>query len=391
MLAIAAWSFAAPSETFIRSHLQMIAPGQTVAVLLKDPWVNYAVAPAPNAPTLSICDEWRLWRILRWRVGYAMAASRETWLEPGICARDRRRIRAFFERHQPRALLAEYGPNGCVLWPVCRSCEVPLYVYFHGYDASILLRQKSWIRLYRLMFKAVAGVIAPSEYLGSRLSAIGCPEAKLHIVPYGVDTRRIAPTCRVPGRILAVGRLVEKKAPHLTIEAFARVGEQFPDAELDLVGEGPLRDRCTTLIHDLKVADRVRMHGARPHQFVTDLMQRASLFVQHSVTGQDGDTEGLPVAILEAMSAALPVVSTRHSGIPEAVEEGVTGLLVDEHDVSGMTDAMAQLLGDAARATEMGTAGRQRVIRRFTQEQAGDRLRGILGLRRFSAAPALAD
>jgi glycosyltransferase involved in cell wall biosynthesis len=369
----------------------MIAPGETVVVLLKAPWPasEAKVETLLEVPTLSPpCDAWHPWRVLRWRLGYAAIARWRPRIEPGICAKDRRRIRTFFEQHRPRAVLAEYGPNGYFLWRICRRCKVPLFVHFHGFDASMLLQDKHWRRRYRLMFRAATGLIAPSEYLGSRLLAIGCPDSKLHVIPCGVDVQRFVPSHRLPGRILAVGRLVEKKAPHLAIEAFSHLRQRFPGAELDMVGEGPLRDRCMALIRDLKLGNRVRIHGARPHEFVTGLMQQASLFVQHSVTGPDGDTEGLPVAILEAMSAALPVVSTRHSGIPEAVEEGVTGLLVDEHDVSGMADAMAQLLGDSGRAAAMGMAGRQRVISHFTQERACNRLRTLMGLRQTATTEA---
>jgi colanic acid/amylovoran biosynthesis glycosyltransferase len=382
MLAIASWSFDAPSETFVRNHVRMIAPGETVVLCQNQPEVN-----GLEVPMLSSSDPWwRPPRILGWRLGHVVAAGWQNWVGAGACVKDRRRIRAFFERYKPSAVLAEYGPTGCLLWRICRSCSVPLYVHFHGCDASVLLRDKNWVRRYRLMFEAAAGVIAPSKFLGSRLSEIGCPAAKLHVIPYGVDAQRFVPTRRLPQRMLAVGRLVEKKAPHVTIEAFARVRQRFPKVELDIVGEGPLAYRCATLIHDFGLDDCVRIHGMKPHEFVADLMQQASLFVQHSVVASDGDAEGLPVAILEAMSAALPVVSTRHSGIPEAVEEGATGLLVDEHDVSGMTDAMAQLLDDPGRAAAMGMAGRQRVIEHFTQEQARDRLRAVMGLPRIALA-----
>jgi colanic acid/amylovoran biosynthesis glycosyltransferase len=388
MLAIASWSFDVSSETFIRNHVRMIAPGETVILCQNEPRVSDL-----DVPTLLLCRRWweRQPRILGWRLGNAVAAGLHDWVGLRLGAKDRHRIRAFFKRYRPSAVLAEYGPYGCLLWRICRSCNVPLYVHFHGYDASLLLRDKRWVRRYRLMFRAAAGVVAPSKFLASRLSGIGCPEAKLHIIPCGVDEKRLVPTRRLPQRILSVGRLVEKKAPHVTIEAFARVRQRFPKAELDMVGgEGPLADRCATLIHDLGLGDSVRMHGVQTHEFVADLLQRASLFVQHSVTAPDGDAEGLPVAILEAMSAALPVVSTRHSGIPEAVEEGVTGLLVDEHDVTGMATAMAQLLDDQGRAAAMGMAGRQRVIEHFTQEQARDRLRAMMGLSGIATATACA-
>lgn len=380
MLAIASWSFDGPSETFIRDHVGKIAPGQTVILSQHDPGVA-----SLGVATLSHYQSWwRPPRILGQRLAGAVAARWQAWTEPGLCAVDHRRVHGFFEQYRPSAVLAEYGPNGCLLWRVCRECDIPLFVHFHGFDASLLLCDKHWRRRYRLLFKAAAGVIAPSEFLAARLAAAGCPEAKLHVVPCGVDAQRFAPTRRLPQRIVAVGRLVEKKAPHLTIEAFARVRQHFPKAELDMVGEGPLGDRCTALIRDLGLADCVRLHGAQARAFVAELMQQAALFVQHSVTAPDGDAEGLPVAILEAMSAALPVVSTRHSGIPEAVEEGVTGLLVDEYDVAGMADAIVRLLDNPEKSAAMGMAGRRRVVDHFTQEQALDRLRAIMGLPRIA-------
>jgi len=374
MLAIASSTFDAPSETFIRDHIRGIAPGETVLLCEGELGVG-----GFGYPILSLPRPWRP-KILGWRLGNMIARQRANWIAPGLRSADHRRIRAFFEEYRVEAALAEYGPMGCRLWPVCRSCDVPLYVHFHGYDASILVRDWRWIRRYRRMFDAAAGVIAPSKFLASRLVEIGCPEAKLHVSPYGVDAQRFTPTQRLPQRLVAVARLVEKKAPHLTIEAFGRLRGYFPEAELDMVGDGPLADRCQTLIRDFGLGDCVRMHGVKGTDFVADLLQQASIFVQHSVTALDGDSEGLPVAILEAMSAALPVVATRHSGIPEAVEEGVTGLLVGEHDVAGMATSIAALLQDPLRAAAMGMAGRQRVVENFTQERMHDRLRAIMVL-----------
>jgi colanic acid/amylovoran biosynthesis glycosyltransferase len=153
-----------------------------------------------------------------------------------------------------------------------------------------------------------------------------------------------------------------------------------PWAELDFIGDGPLLDECRALAKHLSVADQIRFHGAQPSETVRRLMSQASIFLQHSVTAESGDTEGLPVAILEAMASALPVISTRHSGIPEAVLDGGTGILVDEHDVDGIAAAIAALLSDPVRARAMGAAGRRRVLSRYTHLHTRDRLRSILGL-----------
>jgi glycosyltransferase involved in cell wall biosynthesis len=253
-------------------------------------------------------------------------------------------------------------------------------VHFHGYDASKLLRSRRHVRNYRELFRAAAGVIAPSRFLADKLAAIGCPFEKLHVVPCGIDPSRFQPSSREPGRILAVGRLVEKKAPHLTIEAFAQIANRYPTARLEIIGDGPLRERCEALIDKFDLRPRVVLHGVQPSDRVGAEMRRASIFVQHSITAPDGDMEGLPVAILEAMASELPIVSTCHSGIPEAVEHGVTGYLVPEGDVNGMAEAMATLLTDPARAAAMGAAGRARVLKYFSLEHACDRLRSIMGL-----------
>ena len=123
----------------------------------------------------------------------------------------------------------------------------------------------------------------------------------------------------------------------------------------------------------------MQLKGAQSSDYLAQLLRRGSLFIQHSVTAQNGDTEGLGVAILEAMASALPVVFTRHSGIPEAVEESVTGLLVEERDLKAMASAMSELLENPDRAVAMGVAGRKRVLAHFTQKQARDRLRAVMG------------
>ncbi|TIW49178.1 MAG: glycosyltransferase family 4 protein, partial [Mesorhizobium sp.] len=139
------------------------------------------------------------------------------------------------------------------------------------------------------------------------------------------------------------------------------------------------------LVEQENLADRVIFHGYRSTEFVQGMMQNAAVFVQHSVTARNGDMEGLPVSILEAMASALPVVATRHSGIPEAVVDGETGVLVEEHDIKSTAEALASLLADTRRAARMGDAGRRRVLDHFTQRHTRDRLR------RAMALPALAE
>ena len=147
-----------------------------------------------------------------------------------------------------------------------------------------------------------------------------------------------------------------------------------------MIGDGPLRDRCAAFIAERALEDRAILHGAQGSDRVVQLMQEASVFVQHSVTAHDGDVEGFGVSLVEAMASAIPVVTTRHNGFVDTVEDGVTGLLVNEGDVDGMAEMIGQLLDNPARAAAMGAAGRKRVLTHFTLEQTRDRLRSIMGL-----------
>ncbi len=374
-LCIATHQFGLVSETFISDHVRSLSPDNTILICRDERGSDQF-----GCPVLGPVDSWRLPRTLRERAVNAFHVRWRRYVHAGLFAGDHKRVRNFLVRNRAKTVLAEYGPTGCLLARTCNAIGIPLYVHFHGYDASSLLTDKWLVRHYRAMFGRAAGVIAPSRYLANRLAEIGCPGERLHVSGYGVDPDRFSPSTRIPGRVLAVGRLVRKKAPNLTIRAFAQICGQCPDARLDMIGDGPLADECRDLIGRFGLHDRIRMHGAQPHDVIAQMMQTASLFVQHSVEAKDGNTEGLPVSILEAMTAGLPVVATMHSGIPEVVDDRATGLLVSEHDVDGMASAMAELLGDLDRARMFGEAGRERILKNYTRAQSRDRLRDVMGL-----------
>lgn len=387
VLAIAAPSFCGPSETFIRDHVRTIAPGATRLICQ-----DGRDAELLGCPVLAGVPTAVLPVGLQARVAGAIERRVRSCFTYGMRADDAHRTASFIADQGVRMLLAEYLNYAVGFVDACRTAEVPLFVHAHGYDVAVLSQDDHWARRYRWLFQRAAGIIAPSRFLADRLRAIGCPEPKLHVSPCGVDPLQFKPTKRVPGRLLAVGRLVEKKAPDITIEAFARICGHFPEARLDMVGDGPLMAHCRVLVAGHGLEDRIILHGAQPHAVVNDLMAEASIFLQHSVTARNGDTEGLPVAILEAMASGVPIVGTRHSGIPEAVVEGETGVLVDEHDADGMAEAMANLLSDPALAAAMGEAGRRRVLARFTHAHTRDRLRAVMGLPPVApAAPARAS
>lgn len=376
MLAIMAPSFNQPSETFIHAHVETIMPKCTV-LLCEDG----SGAERFQLPVLSDLDSYptpltsveRIWNALRyrWRVTF----------DQRIGGANERRARAFLQRNGVTHCLAEFGPSGCRSELFSARAGVRLFVHFHGYDATVLPRHRTWRRHYRRVFASADGIIAPSRYIADRLAALGCPRNKLHVSPCGIAPEVFPLTRRKAGQVVAVGRLVEKKAPLLTISAFVEAARNHPNAHLHMVGEGPLLDEARDLVASECWESMVTLHGAQPHDKVRALLECASLFIQHSVVAKDGDTEGLPVAILEAMASGIPVVSTRHSGIPEAVLEGKTGLLVDEHDEVGMTAAISRLLSTPDEAESMGLVGRVRAQKYFSQIIVAERLRAIMGLR----------
>lgn len=375
MLAIAANSFNQPSETFIRAHVEMIAPGHTILLCRSGEG-----SEGLGCPVLSELSATLPPRNFGERFENSLRFRWHHYIDPALRGADARRVRCFLQRYRPSALLAEYGQNGCLLRRVCQDERIPLYVHFHGFDATKAARTKSIRRHYRTLFRDATGVIAPSKFLAARLQKLGCQEMKIHVSPCGVDPDIFIPSTHQIGNILAVGRLVEKKAPHLTLRAFAKVVQFYPSAHLHMIGDGPMRKVCEHEVVSLGLQGNVTLYGAQSHEVVRRMMSQAAIFVQHSVESSDGDCEGLPVGILEAMASAIPIVSTRHSGIPEAVIHEESGILVAEHDIDSMAKAMISLLRDSKRAARMGFAGRERVKTYFTHTHTAERLRQIMSI-----------
>jgi glycosyltransferase involved in cell wall biosynthesis len=287
-----------------------------------------------------------------------------------------------FRSTRARAVLAEYGPTGVQAMPACLRAGIPLIVHFHGYDATQRDVLAEHAETYPEMFKRAAALVAVSRAMQRKLVSLGARPEKVHYNPCGIDCREFDggnddPATRPP-LFLAVGRFVEKKAPHLTLAAFAEAHRSCPDARLRMIGDGPLLNQCRELAAELGIAEAVTFLGSQTHEVVRKEMLKARCFVQHSIEASNGDCEGTPVGILEAGASSLPVVATRHAGIPDVVIEGETGLLVDERDTSAMAAHMISLMQDPELAARLGRAARLHVERNFSQEQSLGRLWTII-------------
>jgi glycosyltransferase involved in cell wall biosynthesis len=287
----------------------------------------------------------------------------------------------YLRRRGVTVVLAEYGVTGVELLTPCREAGVPLVVHFHGFDAyqhAIVTGHGG--RRYREMFEYARAMVAVSTHMRDQLLALGAPGEKVHVIPYGVDVRlfRQADPASAPPNFLAVGRFVEKKAPHLLLMAMRRVLEECPEACLTMIGGGPLLPVCRQLAAALGTAHAIDFRGPQDQRVVARHMERARVFVQHSITASDGDSEGTPNAILEAQVAGVPVIATRHTGIVDCVLDGENGFLVDEQDVEGMAKRMIRLVKDPGEAGRLGRTARTLALDRFPLERSLSHLSDVL-------------
>jgi colanic acid/amylovoran biosynthesis glycosyltransferase len=271
----------------------------------------------------------------------------------------KQKLLRFLSDQRVDAILAEFGNQAVGIWPVAQELGLPMFTYFRGQDASRRLRRAIRVTAYRRMMPHLAGVFSVSQFLLDQLAQHDLTHWNAHVVPSGVDTRRFGAGEKQTGLILAVGRFTEKKAPLITLESFLDVAAKHAEARLEFIGGGKLLRACQDRAGRSDHADRIVFHGARPHDFVRKRLAAADIFIQHSVTARNGDTEGLPTSIQEAMASGAAVLSTRHAGIGEAVRDNETGFLVEEFDRDAFTNRLDLLLGDQALCRKLGTAARE--------------------------------
>lgn len=359
-IAIATGRYFRAGETFVNRHIAELCRGDTVVICGRRLGVNVHGKPVfsrlQNAlnPADILAAPYHLLRNQR-RYGSTLVPF----------GRAKARLVAFLTAQKVDVVLSEFGSQAVVLWPVAREMGLPMFTYFRGRDASKYLANPRRVAAYRKMMPHLSGVFAVSGFLLDNLAAHGLHHDNAHVVPSGVDCDLFQPAAKRQGQMLAVGRFVEKKAPLLTLAAFISLAGKYPHARLDFIGHGPLAAACKARAAASGFADRVTFHDQKPHDVVRRHLAEADIFVQHSVTGTDGETEGMPTAIQEAMACGAAILSTRHAGIPGVVQHGQTGLLSDEFDLPAFTAGMDRLLQDSARTRAMGQAARAYAVSHF--------------------------
>lgn len=275
----------------------------------------------------------------------------------------------FLKKNRPAVLVAEFGTAGAAVVNACKENKIPLIVNFYGIDAfgyAVLEKNKT---SYLEMFQYASCFGVQSYSIKKQLIKLGCEADKIIVnsCPPDPSFFSLEPTFEKPV-LIAVGRFVEKKAPHLTIAAFEKVVKKIPDAKLIMAGDGPLLEEAEYLVETSGLRGKVVFLGRINPEEQRKQYEKAFVFVQHSVIANDGDAEGLPVSIMEASAAGLPVVSTLHSGIPEAVLNNESGILVHEFDTDAMAEAIVKILSDKNLAIRMGQKGKKFMSEKFTMQ-----------------------
>lgn len=285
-------------------------------------------------------------------------------------------------RSKARLLHIYFGHIAVHLLPLIRSWPQPSIVSFHGADVLVDMNKPAYRRTTEQMLTAVRRVLVRSESLGYALRGLGCDPAKIEIVRTGIPLEEFRFRARsIPEkgawRLLQACRLIEKKGLPASLRAFARFSARYPRATFTIAGEGPMLEELRESARRLGLEKKVSFHGFVSQEQLRELFYGSHIFLHPSETGRDGNQEGVPNSMLEAMASGLPVFATKHGGIPEAIENGVSGVLVAEGDVDALSAALLQAAERPEVLSTWARAGADSVKARFDQTEQTRRLEDI--------------
>jgi glycosyltransferase involved in cell wall biosynthesis len=282
-----------------------------------------------------------------------------------------------------RLLHIYFGQIAVHLLPLIRAWKNPSIVSFHGADVFVDMNKPAYREVTRQMLEAVKLVLVRSESLRRAVADLGCDPKKIEIQRTGIPLEdfpfreRNFTGAATEWRFVQAGRLIEKKGLPVTLRAFAVFLGKYPNATLTIAGEGPLRDELEKLARELKIERSISFTGFISQEEVRDIYYRSHIFLHPSQTGHDGNQEGIPNSMLEAMASGLPVFATRHGGIPEAIENGVSGVLVPERDYKTLTRVLLNAAEDPVFLSQIARTGAEVVRKNFDLRAEAQRLEEI--------------
>lgn len=310
---------------------------------------------------------------LRSRTWRALNASRygneaRNLILSSICGRNSKTLKA-------DVYIAHFGPAGVTAAKLRELglLQGKIATVFHGIDISGREALAHFTPEYQKLFVRGDLMLPISNLWAGRLEKMGCPAEKISVSRMGVDMDRFSlRPVKAPAKtleIISVARLTEKKGLHVAIEACRLLKARGVDFRYNILGIGPWETRLRTLIEQNQLDGMVFMPGFKPNHEVKVMLDKADLFLLPSVTGEDGDMEGIPVALMEAMAVGIPVISTVHSGIPELIDAGRSGWLVPEYDAAALADRLQAFASvEESELKPMLTLARKKVETEFNQK-----------------------
>jgi len=374
-LALYTEEFLTPSMTFIYRQLTSLPDGWKVFVITRRS-SNELLFPFANVYICKRSLKERAINIVYRLIGYRFRTL----------GRQSSKFHAsVFANEMPDLIHAHFGPSALEMLPVAKQLNIPMITTFHGMDASKLLRSDSYRKQLKSLF-SYSYILTVSEIMKKELIEFGSPIDRTKCAYIGVPVTKFKPQsrrflvdkCRNKEeiRFLQVSNFVEKKGHKYTLLAFSKLVKNYPHVTLTLAGNGPLKQMMEHFTTELGIQNSVYFIGHKNTNEVVDLMKKADCFVHHSVTASNGDKEGIPTVLMEAMASGLPVISTIHAGIPELVQHNVNGFLVDEGDVDAYVVAMERALKDDG---SIGQSARLTIEKTFNMEKQIQSLADLYG------------
>jgi colanic acid/amylovoran biosynthesis glycosyltransferase len=273
-------------------------------------------------------------------------------------------------QHQPRLAHVYYGHKAVKYLPMLRRWGGPLVVSFHGMDITTNAYRPGDPATLAEVFAHARLILGRSQSLLDRLAGLGCPSEKLRLNRTSIPLEHLAPLIRAApedGRwiFLQACRLIPKKGLLTTLAAMREVVRVQPRARLIVAGSGPLLEELHALAAELGLSGQVDFEGWCSQERLLRLYEQAHLFLHPSELTETGDQEGIPNTLLEAMASGLPAVATFHGGIPEAVRDGVDGLLVPEKSPQLLAAAILRLTGEDGLLSRMSVAASANIVENF--------------------------
>jgi colanic acid/amylovoran biosynthesis glycosyltransferase len=274
-------------------------------------------------------------------------------------------------------IYCHFGPNGNkgMMLREIGMFTGKLLTVFHGYDLSSYLKEQDDSHIYSHLFKQGDLFLPISDLWKDRLLELGCSPEKIIVHRMGIDVDKFLFQPRQVGvdgkvRIVSIARLVGKKGIEYGIRAIEKITKTLEQFEYI----GPLRTELENLINHLGVSQYVKLTGWKEQPEILEILSQSHIFLAPSITSNTGDQEGIPVVLMEAMACGLPVISTKHGGIPELVKDNVSGFLVPEKSVDELADKLSHLISHPELWLEMGKAGHDFIVENYNIEKLNDTL-----------------